>query len=197
MNTKKKQNIIKTNLIKILKFVLSVAIIFGIGYAVFNYVPFFAKYNTYAIGSSSMDPVLKFGDLVVIDTSVPLEDLEAGSIIAFYTDKEGDGITDVVVHYLYSINDDGTIRTYRTKPNVSDDIDSWVLTDEDIIGIHKFTVKRIGSFLMFGQTTIGRIMLIVDIVVIYVAVELFTAPSKKKKQKKTEEKDKLDTSNID
>ena len=131
-----------------------------------------------------MDPVIKIDDLVIIDTSTSMDDLQAGDIIAFYAPL-GDNIV-VYVQYLYSITETDGVRTYKTKPEISDQLDGWVLVDDDIIGTHVLTVRKIGSFFLFAQSTIGKVILAIDIVVIYLLVE-FLSSSKEKSRKPNEE----------
>lgn len=186
VKTKKTNN----SIVKAIRFFLSVALILALGYVTLNYVPFIAKYDHYVIATGSMDPVIKIGDVVIIDTAVPLEELEEGQIIAFVPgeDINNDGVfDDIVVHYLYSITEVDGERVYKTKPEISTQLDPWELHDEDIVGVHVLTVKNVGSFLMFAQSTMGRIILVVDLVVIYLVVEMFSDSKKKEKQKETNE----------
>lgn len=181
-------NIKESNKLKsAIRFFLSVALIIAAGYAILNYVPFIAKYDSYVVLTGSMVPVINPRDVVIIDTSVSVEDLEAGQIIAFYADKDDDGgEDDVIVHYLYSITYEGDNVIIKTKPEISDSLDDWELTEEDIIGVHTTTIKGIGSILMFATSTIGRIVLIFDLVIIYIVIEMFSG-NKDSKNKKTPE----------
>lgn len=167
-----------------IKFILSVAFIIVLGYVFFNYVPFIAKYDHYVIATNSMEPVINVGDIVIINTDVTYDDLEEGQIIAFYADIRGDGKEEVVVHYLYSITATDGVRKYRTIPQISDDIDPWILEDSDIVGFHTGTIPKIGPFLLFAQSTIGRIVIIADVIVIYVLLSLFPSSKKPKKSVK-------------
>lgn len=165
-----------------IKFIISVVVILISGYVVLNYVPFIAKYDHYVIATNSMEPVINVGDVVIIDTGVGLDDLETNQIIAFYADIRGDGKKQVVVHYLDSITEVEGERIFRTRPEISDDIDPWKLKDSDIVGAHVLTIPKIGPFLLFAQSTIGRVVLIADIVVIYIIISV-AFPSKDKKKK--------------
>lgn len=178
-----KSNKKTSKFLKGIRFFVSVALIFAVGYAILNYVPFIEKYDQYVIVSGSMEPVIMIGDAVIIDHSVDLNELNEGDIIAFNADINDDGVDEVIVHYLFSIEEIDGVRTFRTKPEISDDIDDWVLTDEDILGIHVKTIPNIGSFLRFAQSTIGKIVLVFDIVIIYLMIEIVT-DSKDKKTKK-------------
>lgn len=169
---------IKKKIISWVRFLFSVGIIFGIGYVILNYVPFIAKYDQYVIATGSMEPVISVGDITIIDTSVSLDDLEPGDIIAFYADIRGNGTKDVIVHNLYSISEIEGVRIFTTKPEITDSLDPWDLIDEDIIGIHVLTIAKIGPFLMFAQSTIGRIVIVLDIILIYVVVQMFSDKKK-------------------
>lgn len=170
-----------------LRFFLSVVIIVVLGYVVLNYVPFISKYDHYVIATGSMDPVIKIGDVVIIDTSTSLDELQEGDIIAFYADIFDNGTKEIVVHYLYSITDVDGVRIFNTKPEISDQIDPWDLVDEDIVGSLSFKIAKIGPLLMFAQSTIGRIVLVIDVVVIYLLIELVPKSEDKKKKSEDEE----------
>ncbi len=179
----------KKDLIEMIKFVISVILIITIGYVVLNYVPFIAKYNHYVIATNSMEPVINVGDIVIIDSDVDLDDLKEDQIIAFYADIRGDGNKRVVVHYLDSVTEEDGVRIFRTRPEIDDDIDPWKLKDADIIGNHVLTIPKIGPFLLFAQSTIGRIVLVADIVVIYIIISI-AFPSKNKKNKISDDTEK-------
>lgn len=178
---KKKTGYLKKEIIDAAKFVISVFLIVAIGYVVFNYVPFIAKYDHYVIATDSMEPVINVGDVVIIDTGIKAEDLEVNQIIAFYADIRGDGRQVVVVHYLDSISEVDGIRTYRTRPEISDDIDPWKLDDSDIVGIKVATIPKIGPILLFAQSTVGRIVLIADVILMYVLISAYFPAKPKKK----------------
>ncbi len=167
------------------KFFFVAFIILSSGYLILNYVPFVAKYDHYIIVTGSMEPIISVNDVVIIDTSVKVDNLEIGDIIAFKTDINDDGKDDVVVHYLSSINDINGIKTYKTHPEVSNTEDDWDLHDEDILGLHTLTIPKIGGVLRFATSTIGRVTLLIDIVVIYFLFEFILDP---KKEEITEEK---------
>ncbi len=187
--SKLKKNIQKT-VIEWLKFFLGLGVIIGIGYAVLNYVPFFAKHDHYVIVTDSMEPVINVGDIAIVDNSISLDDLVVGDIIAFQVAIDETGTEVIVVHYIAEINiDDLGVRTFRTHPQVSMQKDPWTLTDEDIIGIHVLTIARLGKLLLFAESTIGRIIIVVDVVILYFVAQIFTEKDKKKKPSKPETPD--------
>lgn len=166
-----------------IRFFLSVVVILGLGYIILNYVPFIAKYDHYVIVTNSMEPVINVGDVVIVDTSVKPEDMAVGQIIAVRADINEDGTKEVIVHYLYSVTDENGTTIYRTHPEKSPSPDPWTLTADDIVGAYVLTIPKIGPALLFAQSTIGRIIIIVDIVVIYLLFELFSKGKKEDKNK--------------
>ncbi|MBN2540276.1 MAG: signal peptidase I [Bacilli bacterium] len=177
-----------------IRFFFSVAIILGLGYVLFNYVPFIAKYDHYVIVTNSMEPVIMVGDVVIVDNSITPDELVKGQIIAFYADINDDGTNEVIVHYLYSINNDGGQRTFNTISEAGGDTqDPWTLTDDDIVGAYVLTIPNIGPFLMFAQSTGGKIILAVDVIIIYVLIEMFSSKKKDKEQKEIETSEIIET----
>lgn len=184
-----------TGLSRGIRFFLSVAIILGLGYVIFNYVPFIAKYDYYVIATDSMEPVIMTRDVVIIDTAIDIEDLEEDQIIAFHADINEDGIDEVVVHYLDSITEVNGERSYLTYSEKGQGVlDDWVLSDEDIVGIYKIKISHIGGFILFSQSQVGKIVLIADILIIYLLIELFTESKDKKEDKK--QKKRIDNQRI-
>ncbi len=178
----------KRSLSKNIRFIISVFLIVVLGYGIFNYVPFVSKYKLYVIVTGSMEPVINVDDIVIIDSSKTVEDFNVGDIIAFTTDINNDGTDEVLVHYLYSkeiVNDHYNIKT---KSEISDTPDNYLLTESDILGKHVLTIRKFGSFLMFATSTLGKIILIIDIIIIYILVEMFSS-NKKNKEIKGENND--------
>lgn len=198
MAKEKKTNVnsqIKNDIFKFIKFLLSVALIIFVGYGLLNWVPFISKYDNYIIMTPSMVPVINVDDVVIIDNSISVEDLEEGQIIAFYHDLYIDDVLfedQVIVHYLNTINNDGDETTYLTNSS-NGEIDPWVLTEDDILGKHVTTISRIGKILRFAQSDIGKIVLIADVIIIYILIEFVFDDKKGKKDKIKENKDNEET----
>lgn len=178
----------KKELFDTMKFILSVVIIYFIFVFAFRYLPFLAKYDHYVIITDSMTPTINVGDIVVTNNKVSIDELKEEDIIAFKVDYDGNGTKEIVIHYLDEIQTNGTTPTYKTHPEVSDQQDPWTLIGSDIVGTYKFHIPYVGKFLLFFQSWVGRIVVIADIAIIYLAFQYILPkeekPPKIKKVKK-------------
>ncbi|MFH5882605.1 signal peptidase I [Liberiplasma polymorphum] len=161
----------KMNLIKLLKVIFTVFLVY-IGIALmFEGIPLFNRYQHYVIVSASMEPVINVGDVVVINQKVNYEDLAVDDIVAVNVTINNQDV--VVVHYIHSITTVNGSTTYLTRPEGETEPDSWELSKEDINGVYVFRIQKVGSFLLFAQSTIGRIVIVVDIIIIYIVYKMF------------------------
>lgn len=90
-------------------------------------------YATLTVKTNSMKDVLNAGDVIIIKRA-DLKTLNAGDIITFYADYEGDGKKDIFTHFIAQIEGDETGFQIRTKSNITDRWDNWTLTEKDVIG---------------------------------------------------------------
>jgi len=145
----------KTTLATVLRFFVMTIMILIIGLLVATSLPINFRYQHYVIGSASMSPTIKVGDLVFIDQTFDLEDLKENDIIAFKEDIFENGTEEVVIHYLDAILEDGSGNTtFRTRRENTTTLDPWTLTEDDIVGRYLFHLPGIGKFLLFAQSTI-------------------------------------------
>lgn len=165
-----------------LKFIGVLILIYLVLSLLFKFVPPMSNYNIFAIQTDSMEPIISPGDIVITKKIKP-EDVKVGDIMAFYVDINSDLEDDVVVHYINEINTFGDKLIFKTNPNVSDIQDRWTIEEVDLIGIYTYQINNMGKILQFAQSWIGRIMILIDIIVISVAYDILF--SKKKASKDT------------
>ncbi len=141
-------------------------------------VSLFGRYQHYVILTGSMRPTIEVGDVVFINNQTSLSEMEDGDIVAFYADVTNDGQDDVVVHYVHTIDRDA--KTFTTRPENTMTPDPWTLSQNDLIGSYAFRIPRIGRFMLFAQSALGRIVIVVNIVLLYIIYQLWNKePSKK------------------
>lgn len=162
-----------------IKFVVILIFIYLIITLALRFIPALQVYNTYTIRTDSMEPVLNVGDIIVIENIEPHE-IQVGDIVAFYVDVTNDGEDDVIIHYIDEIlQHDADTLVYKSKPEVSNLQDRWTIEEHDIIGIYKYKVENIGKILLFLNSWTGRIVLLVDIVLVWIIVDLLFDKKKK------------------
>jgi signal peptidase len=127
----------------------------GIGVAIQTFVHF-KGYETYVVGSGSMQPVLQVGEAVMI-RRVPPEQLTAGDIVTFNPSAGGRTIT----HRIIEIRElDG--RPYlRTKGDANSTPDVDLVPAAAVVGRVDSTSQNWGSLLVFIDSTLGRFVTIV------------------------------------
>lgn len=136
----------------------------------FDNVSLFGRYEHYIIVTDSMEPVIDRFDIVVVNQKVDYEAIKDDDIMAFNTTINDQEV--IVVHYIHDIDDTSGERIYETVSE-SGEVDPWTLNDSDMVGNYLFKIPNIGRFLLFTQSTIGRIVLIVDILILYAIYHWF------------------------
>ena len=95
------------------------------------------------------------GDVAVVK-EINTSNLKENDIVAF---KDDDNI--VITHRIIEIikDDDGTIK-YKTKGDNNNDEDKGYVKPEQIEGIYKFRIGKLGNLALFVQTPIGMVICI-------------------------------------
>jgi len=164
--------------LSIIKFIVIVTLLYGVISLSFRYIPFLSRYDHLVIITDSMDPVIEVGEVILIDKKLEISDIKVNHIYAFYVDINNDDKEEIVVHYIDEISKNGEQLIFKTRPEVSDQQDSWTIQERDIIGEYKFGIPKIGKGLLFLESGLGKAVIVFDIIVIYLIFGLFKAPSK-------------------
>ncbi len=134
------------------------------------------RFKPYVVLTRSMEPVINVDD-VVVETRPDVENLEVVDIITFKADLNFDGNKEVVTHYIYSIEENNAgdlrIRTHRhfeDSSNVTPD--TWMLSEDDILGSYMITIPNIGIVIRFLQSPFGLAALVVNAGVIIGVIAL-------------------------
>lgn len=170
---------LKKEIIDTLKFLGLLLVIYIVIAGAFRYLPFLNKYEHFVIRTDSMVPVLNVSDIVIIDNSINPKNIQAGDIIAFKVDITNDTVDDVVVHYIDEVLPFGDEVIFKTISEKSGIQDSWTIEEEDIVGIYKYKVENFGKLILFLQSWIGRVIFVVDILIISFIYDYFFKKDKK------------------
>ena len=97
---------------------------------------------------------IEVGDLIFVGKA-EAEDLEVGNIIAFMQGKS------VVTHRIIEIQtgENGELLFY-TQGDANNAPDQRPVTENDLVGIYKGRIPKVGDFAMFMQTPLGMVIFI-------------------------------------
>ena len=90
-----------------------------------------------ALDSGSMGPAIRAGDVILVEDPTG-EPIEPGRVVTF---RDPGDPGRLVTHRITGVNRDGT---YRTKGDANADADSTPLTEEQIDGVGRLVVPRVG-----------------------------------------------------
>lgn len=138
-----------------------------------NEVPSFLGWKPFIVLSGSMETQISAGDIVVVKV-IDTNELKKGDIIAF---KDGNI---VITHRIDEVTEIDGKKQYITKGDNNNTQDIGYVSPEQIEGVFKFKVSRLGNLAMFIQTPLGMIVCLSIPIIIIILLQ--TADSKKEKE---------------
>lgn len=140
------------------------------------------QFKPYVVITESMEPVLNVDDMIIV-YNPNLDKLDKGDIITFEADINYDGTKEVITHYIDSITlDSQDERVYRTIRHDGVAPDSWILRDDDIIGVYGFRIPKLGVLVTFLRSPFGIAAVAVNIVII-IGIVILVKSGKKESNK--------------
>mgnify|MGYP004640527739 FL=1 len=136
-------------------------------------VPSFWGWKPFIVLSGSMETQISAGDIVVVK-EIDTNELKKGDIIAF---KDGNI---VITHRIDEVTEIDGKTQYITKGDNNNTQDIGYVSPEQIEGVFKFKVSRLGNLAMFIQTPLGMIVCLSIPIIIIILLQ--TADSKKEKE---------------
>lgn len=138
-----------------------------------NEVPSFFGWKPFIVLSGSMETQISAGDIVVVK-EIDTKELKKGDIIAF---KDGNI---VITHRIEEVTEIDGKTQYITKGDNNNTQDIGYVSPEQIEGVFKFKVSRLGNLAMFIQTPLGMIVCLSIPIIIIILLQ--TTDSKKEKE---------------
>lgn len=163
----KKSNIFLTILFAVLVIALSIIVTVQIlpidkAIDIFGFKPL-------VVMSGSMSGEFEVMDMLVVGNADP-NYLKAGDVITFYPPNATD--EKYISHYIAEITPNENDWEIRTKPNLTEQWDDWVLSSENIIGKELFVIPKIGYVVLPLQdpriliNLTGLVLIIIAIIVV-------------------------------
>ena len=137
-------------------------------------LPKVTSYDGYYVTSDSMYPAIRKGDLV-FTKEVAFEDVEVGDVLTFTREGSEKWFSHRVVRIKESE------KAFRTKGDNNNVEDPGYTPYDAVVGRVEKKMPLIGFLPMMLATTWGKVVLVL-VYVLYIAVEVENAASKKRKK---------------
>lgn len=131
--------------------------------------PRFLPYQALIVRSGSMSPTIPTGSIVFY-TKIASAKVKVGDIIVF--SKPGDP-TEKVTHRVYQIGHSATGEYFVTKGDANGTPDDWRVPAVGTGWIERFHVSSIGYALVYLQSTLARLLLLVIPAILLGAITLY------------------------
>lgn len=139
----------------------------------------FCGFKSYIITTSSMEPDIKTGD-VVICQKTDAKDLKEGDVITF--SKDGESIT--ITHRIIKIEDNNGKKSYITKGDNNTLEDNEKVEDSQIRGKMVIVIPRIGNFIKLSSNNIIVLILILVVLILWFMKILINEKRESRREKR-------------
>ncbi|CDA80090.1 peptidase S26B signal peptidase [Clostridium sp. CAG:594] len=97
-------------------------------------------YQALTIGSGSMSPAIEKGDVIILKSMKNEEarKIKKGDVLVYNHDNK------IIVHRVIKKSNNGETISFKTKGDYNNAKDSWIVKQEDVIGIVKFRIRWVG-----------------------------------------------------
>ena len=131
--------------------------------------PRFLPYQALIVRSGSMSPTIPTGSIVFY-TKIPADKVEVGDVIVFA--KPGDP-GEKVTHRVFKIGQSATGEYFITKGDANGTPDDWRVPAVGTGWIARFHVPSVGYALVYLQSTLARLLLLVIPAILLGAITLY------------------------
>lgn len=118
-----------------------------------------------AVFSGSMEPELKVGG-VVVNHSVPVEEIKVGDVITFYSPLNGK----LTSHRVIAV--ENSPLYFQTKGDANEDADPFILPAQNVVGKVCFHLPYLGYVTQFVKTPLGFVLTLCLPGLIIIAMEM-------------------------
>lgn len=152
-----------------------------------NEIPSIFGWKPFIVLSGSMEDTIMPGDLIFTKEIDALE-LKEGDVISFRTNKYT-----VITHRIINIVDEEGERKYYTKGDNNDSPDSEPICNDQIEGIYRYRIPKLGNIALNLQKPVG-IVICIALPLIIVVIAQF-ADSKRQEREAKEKMEILEQQN--
>ena len=136
-------------------------------------IPSFFGWKPFIVLSGSMESEIFPGDLAIVK-DVGINQLKVNDVIAFRSENI------VVTHRIVEIkNESGTLK-YKTKGDNNNSQDVGYVLPEQVEGLYKFKISKLGNLAMFIQTPTGMLVCLSIPILLLILVQVSENAKNKK-----------------
>lgn len=130
---------------------------------------------------------IEVDDLIFVSGS-DFQDLQVGQIITFFeANDRGDRTGKVVTHRIIEVTQKDSAVAYRTKGDANNTIDKVLVRPQNVIGVYKNRVAKLGALVLFLQKPWGMLIFIGVPVLAFLAYDIVRRQRSAKKSGKVDE----------
>lgn len=123
-------------------------------------------YRFYNVLTSSMEPAINRGDLVLTKIT-DSKSIAVGDIITFYPSVNPDAyLTHRVIEKTENYNDSGLIG-FKTKGDNNESADNMVISEKKVVGVVEIVIPYLGFIISYIRQNIVIIIAIILLIVIW------------------------------
>ena len=148
---------------------VTVASLVVLGLVAITVGPRFLPYQALIVRSGSMSPTIPTGS-VVFYTKIPADKVKVGDVIVFA--KPGDP-SEKVTHRVFKIGQSATGEYFLTKGDANGTPDDWRVPAIGTGWIARFHLSSVGYALVYLQSTLARLLLLVIPAILLGAITLY------------------------
>ena len=127
--------------------------------------------HSYVVMSGSMSPTIGAGDGVFVRDADP-GSIEEGDVITFRSGTDPDSV--LTTHRVVSVDRSGGQPAFRTKGDANEDPDPRPIRADDVVGRVWFHLPYVGHLVLFAQSRLGVVSLVVVPSVLLVVTEAYS-----------------------
>lgn len=152
-----------------------------------NKIPSVFGWKPFIVLSGSMEDTIMPGDLI-LTKEIDVSELKEGDVISYRTNKYT-----VITHRIINIVDEKGERKYYTKGDNNDSADSEPVCNDQIEGIYRYRIPKLGNIALNIQKPIGIVICIALPLIILLIAQF--ADSKRQEREAKEKMEILEQQN--
>ena len=146
-------------------------------------IPSFFSWKPFIVLTGSMNQEIASGDLAIVKDVDP-NTLKEGDIIAFKVDNI------VITHRIVEIRNDNNEKKFITKGDNNSTQDEGYVKEEQIEGVYKFKIKRLGDLAMFLQTTKGIVLCLSIPIALLILLQIIQSTANRREMRRKDKNEK-------